>query len=374
MLEIQKLETQAGDFRLGEIDLAIEQGTYVVLLGPTGSGKSVLIETICGLRDATAGRVRLGGRDVTDLPPRDRHIGYVPQDYALFHTKRVRANVTFGLRARHTSRSEAAARIQPIVEMLQIDHLLDRWPGTLSGGEQQRVALARALATHPDLLLLDEPVSALDEFTRDRVCRELVAMQRRVGISVVHVCHSFEEASLVADRIGVIHDGRLVQTGTPDDLMRFPADRYVAKLLRLGAIYSGRATPAAGGSRIELDGLVLEGPGADGPVEFIIRPWEIHVAGDGDAPGCNTIEGTLTEVSAVGPTIRARLEGPITLPLAVPRQAPESAALVEGESIRVTFDRSAIHILGSGSNGGGGDDGARDDHGGGGRGQPDGDA
>ena len=372
MLEIQKLTTRAGDFRLGEIDLTIERGTYVVLLGPTGSGKTVLIETICGLRDATAGRVRLGGRDVTDLPPRDRHIGYVPQDYALFHTKRVRANVTFGLRARHTSRSEAAARTQPIVEMLQIDHLLDRWPGTLSGGEQQRVALARALATHPDLLLLDEPVSALDEFTRDRVCRELVAMQRRVGISVVHVCHSFEEASLVADRIGVIHDGRLVQTGTPDDLMRFPADRYVAKQLRLGAIYSGRATPAAGGSRIELDGLVLEGPGADGPVEFIIRPWEIRVAGD--APGCNTIEGTLTEVSAVGPTVRARLEGPITLPLVVPRQAPERAALVEGESIRVTFDRSAIHILGADLNAGGGDDGASDDHVGGGRGQSEGDA
>ena len=346
MLEIQKLETQAGDFRLGKIDLTIEQGTYVVLLGPTGSGKSVLIETVCGLRDATAGRVRLGGRDVTDLPPRDRRIGYVPQDYALFRTKRVRANVTFGLRARHTSPSETAARIQPIVEMLQIDHLLDRWPGTLSGGEQQRVALARALATHPDLLLLDEPVSALDEFTRDRVCRELVAMQRRIGVTVVHVCHSFEEASQVADRIGVMESGRIIQVGRPDDLSLRPADRYVASLLRLGNIYSGRATPEPGGSRIECDGLALDGPAANGDVEFIVRPWEIRIKAEGVDDGANAINGTVEQACPVGPMIRVRIDGPMPLLMILPRQAAEGGALEEGKTIRVAFDRSAVHILG----------------------------
>ncbi len=347
MLEIEKLETQAGEFRLGGIDLTIEQGTYVVLLGPTGSGKSVLIETVCGLRDATAGRIRLGGLDVTGLPPRDRHLGYVPQDYALFHTKRVWANIMFGLRARHVSRPEAWARIGPIVEMLQIDRLLQRWPATLSGGEQQRVALARALATDPQLLLLDEPVSALDEPTRDRVCRELVAMQRRVGISVVHVCHSIEEASLVADRIGVIHDGRLAQTGTPDDVISRPANRDVANLLRLGNVFSGRATPNTDGSRIEVNGLVLHGPPAEGRVEFIVRPWEVDIADDTpQAAGHNTIGGTLSEVITAGASVRVRLEGSLTLQLALPRRAPGVAELRTGQTARVSFDRSAIHILG----------------------------
>ncbi len=346
MLEIQDLKTQAGGFRLGEIDLQVETGSYFVLLGPTGSGKSVLMETICGLRRATAGSIHLAGHDVTELEPRHRHIGYVPQDYALFRTKRVRTNVMFGLRARGVSRTNAAAQIRPIVEMLQIDHLLDRWPGTLSGGEQQRVALARALATRPDLLLLDEPVSALDEFTRDRVCHELVAMQRRVGVSVVHVCHSFEEASQVADKIGVMESGRIVQVGGSDDLSFRPADRYVASLLRLGNIYSGRATPAPGGSRIEVDGLQLDGPAASGNVEFIVRPWEIEIVAQGVDRGSNSIEGTVEQVCPVGPIVRVRIDGPMPLLMILPRQAAEGGSLAKGKTIRVAFDRSAVHILG----------------------------
>ncbi|MFH1732629.1 MAG: ABC transporter ATP-binding protein [Planctomycetota bacterium] len=344
MIRADAVNYEIGSFAL-DASIEMNGSEYFVLLGATGSGKTIFLECLCGLREIAAGKIEIDGRDVTGSEPADRNIGYVPQDGALFDHLDVRDNIAFGPKVHGMSPGRRAGQVADIAQMLGIGHLLGRRIRGLSGGERQRVALARALACSPAVLLLDEPVSALDEFTRDRICRQLVRLQRETGVSVVHVCHSFEEARLVADRIGIIGNGRIVQTGTADELMTRPASRYVANILRLENVFTGRATPAAGGSQIELDGVSLDGPKAEGDIEFFIRPWDIRLAGTGDAAGANSAEGKVVEFSLAGPTARLRIDGPLPLLLVLPRQAAAADGFAEGMKIRVLFGPSAVHVL-----------------------------
>ncbi|MHC4717003.1 MAG: ABC transporter ATP-binding protein [Planctomycetota bacterium] len=221
MLRIEKVCLRAGEFRLRDVT------------GPTGSGKTLLLKAVCGLIRVGSGRIVIDDGDVTDLAPRSRRVGYVPQDSGLFPHLSVARNVTFGLEVGGMSRGEAVTRILPLAETLGIADLLDRSTINLSGGERQKVALARALARGPKLLLLDEPVSALDEPTRREICRVLRRVQRQFGVSTLHVCHNRREARDLADRVGVMSAGRLVQTGRLDDLAADPANPDVRRLLLL---------------------------------------------------------------------------------------------------------------------------------------------
>ncbi len=233
MIRIRDLSFRAGDFRVAEVSLDVADGEYFVLLGPNGSGKTLLVSCLCGLLRAEAGRIWIGDRDVTHAEPRRRRIGYVPQDYGLFPHLTVERNVTFALRAQGWGRRRAAAKVEPLAEKLGLVPLLGHRPTTLSGGERQKVALARALAFEPKVLCLDEPVSALDGPTRMEVLARLRTLQRDLGVTTVHVCHNLEEARAVADRAGVMVGGRLVQTGPLEDLIRRPATPEVARLLRV---------------------------------------------------------------------------------------------------------------------------------------------
>jgi ABC-type sugar transport system ATPase subunit len=235
VLEVQKLRLRAGEFELRDVCLRVGPGEYFVLMGPTGSGKSLLAKCICGLIRPAGGRVRLEGEDVTPLEPRHRRVGYVPQEAALFPHMDVLANLTFPLRVRGARRSRAAGQVAPLIDMLALRPLLRRSTQGLSGGERQKVALGRALAAQPRLLILDEPVSALDEPAQRDLCRELKRVQRRLEIPTIHICHSVTEAGSVSDRVGVLVAGRLVQTGALDDLVRRPADQAVARLLNAEA-------------------------------------------------------------------------------------------------------------------------------------------
>lgn len=232
MICVRDMRYQADNFKL-DVSLEINDSEYFVLLGMTGCGKTSLLECLCGLREISSGQVNIDGKDMTFADPRSRHIGYVPQDGALFNHLNVRNNIAFPLTVRRVDPREKEQAVNRIGEKLDIERLLDRPIPGLSGGERQRVALARALVSSPRALLLDEPVSALDDFTRDSVCRELVSLQKETRIPVLHVCHSFDEAKLVADRIGVMREGQIVQTGTPDELISRPRDTYVARVLRL---------------------------------------------------------------------------------------------------------------------------------------------
>jgi len=217
VIAVEGLSVRAGAFAIEGLSFAVETGEYAVLMGRTGCGKTTLLEAICGLKPVRAGRVLLLGRDVTDLPPADRGVGYVPQDLALFPTMTVRDHLGFALEVRRWDRAAAARRIEELTELLGLGHLLDRRPSGLSGGEAQRVALGRALAFRPAVLLLDEPLSALDEDTRTGMYGMLRAVQRQTGVTTLHVTHSRAEARALADRLFVFDKGGL-REGAPAEV------------------------------------------------------------------------------------------------------------------------------------------------------------
>ena len=200
-LSIDKLSLHAGEFELRDFSLDIAENSYFVLMGRNGTGKSLLLKAVCGLKDIDSGRITLNGRDITYLEPRYRNIGYVPQNTALFPHLDVRANILFALKVDGVKENKAAAMIEPYVKSLALEPLLNRSVINLSGGERQRVALARALVRDPQLLVLDEPVSALDEEARGEICRMLRRVQEEVGITTVHVCHNRVEAEMLSDEV-----------------------------------------------------------------------------------------------------------------------------------------------------------------------------
>lgn len=211
MIAAEGLSVRVGAFAVADISFAVGTGEYAVLMGRTGCGKTTLLEALCGLKPVRAGQVKLLGRDVTRLPPADRGIGYVPQDLALFPSMSVRDNLAFALDVRQWNPAESARRVEELTEMLKIGHLLDRRPLGLSGGEAQRVALGRALAFRPGVLLLDEPLSALDEDTRSGMYTLLRSVQRQTGVTALHVTHSRAEAQALADRLFVFDAGKLCE-------------------------------------------------------------------------------------------------------------------------------------------------------------------
>jgi ABC-type sugar transport system ATPase subunit len=209
MIELENITIRAGTFGLTNVSLSIPEGTYAVLMGGTGQGKTTILEAICGLKPVDTGRVRLNDVDMTHWKPADRGVGYVPQDLALFPTITVRGHLEFALRLRHYSRSVIQNRVAELAHLLGIESLMDRRIRGLSGGESQRVALGRALSFHPRILLMDEPLNALDEATRDRLCELLRSIQKDSGLTTLHVTHSRTEAIALAERLYVLEHGRL---------------------------------------------------------------------------------------------------------------------------------------------------------------------
>lgn len=232
MIRTEEISFRIGTFQLQRLSINIAKGEYFILLGPPGSGKTIFLECLCGLKKIDSGRVYIDGHQVTNLEPRARGIGYVPQDYALFPHLSVERNIAFGLRVRGYKNKDIQAKITETAELLDIQRLLRRRIHGLSGGEKQRVALARALVLQPKILLLDEPVCALDEVTRQEVCAQLLEIQRRLGLTTIHVSHNLEEAFTVADRAAILNEGILQQVGPLDELLRKPNSKFVVRFMR----------------------------------------------------------------------------------------------------------------------------------------------
>lgn len=214
MIELRDVSIRSGPFELSNINMVVPQGAYAVLMGGTGQGKTTIVEAICGLRTVIGGQVIIDGEDVTIWKPADRGIGYVPQDLALFPTMTVRGHLEFALRVRRVDQPTIRNRVEQLSGVLGIESILDRRIRHLSGGEAQRVALGRALAFEPRILLLDEPLSSLDEATRDRLCQLLRSVQRETGLTTLHITHNRAEARFLADTLFVIESRQIVQHPT----------------------------------------------------------------------------------------------------------------------------------------------------------------
>ncbi|MHC4881597.1 MAG: ATP-binding cassette domain-containing protein [Planctomycetota bacterium] len=231
MLELRSITKKLGNYEMPGTSLHIQDGQYMVLVGPSGVGKSVLLEMIAGLISPDSGQILWDSRDITFCPPEKRGFSIVYQDYALFPHLTVRENIQYGLKAKGADSRERLERVETLSELLAIQQLLDRKPGNLSGGEQQRVALARALAVGPKLLLLDEPLSALDVSARMRLRKELKRLNREFNISILHVTHDPEEAIVLGDRVCVMLDSRIRQIGTHNEIFLTPTDPDISKFL-----------------------------------------------------------------------------------------------------------------------------------------------
>ncbi|MBN2498508.1 MAG: ABC transporter ATP-binding protein [Deltaproteobacteria bacterium] len=347
-IRIQGLSIDLGDFHLRDIDLEVRPGEYLVLVGPTGSGKTVLLECLVGIHRPSAGRIFLGEVEVSGLAPEARGLGYVPQDYALFPSMSVADNLAFGLRARRLPQQSVIERLDELCAALQIEALRDRRPATLSGGEQQRVALGRALAIEPDVLLLDEPLSALDEHLRWEVCAELERIHRDLGCSFVHVCHDFEEAAAVAERMAVMREGRIVQVGTLGEIRERPADVFVARFTRARNILDAEARPDdAGACRLVFAGgaSLRASITARGAVQAVIRPEFIRLAGDGDEG--NVLRCRLDRIRSRFAHLElvAAAEGGLQLVLHAPLPGPGEPRWTPGQSLRVHVPPECIHVI-----------------------------
>lgn len=298
---------------VNNVSLEIKDGEFFVLLGSSGSGKTTVLNIIAGLVPADEGRVLLHGRDVTHLPTQQRNVGFVFQSYALFEYMTVAENIEFGLQIRKVPRKERQAKRDELLELVGLVGLGERMPKQLSGGQQQRVALARALALEPDVLLLDEPLGALDAKIRTELRRSLKAIQQQLGVATILVTHDQEEAFDLADRIGVMSYGRLIEVGTPRDLYMHPQTEFVASFLGTANILLGKIEKEQVQIGPHIFGLKKEATqfSTDGRVQVLFRPEDVALAHcKEDLDGTPLGEGLVTSLGFNGPTERIRLDLP----------------------------------------------------------------
>ncbi len=307
-VEIAGVTKRFGDVvAVDNVDLTIADGEFFAMLGPSGCGKTTTLRMIAGLDFPTEGSLKIFGDEVGTLPPNQRPVNTVFQNYALFPHMSVLDNVSFGLRMKKINKSEAASRAKEAIELVQLGGMEKRRPNQLSGGQQQRVALARALVNEPKVLLLDEPLGALDLKLRQEMQTELKSLQRELGVSFVFVTHDQEEAMAMSDRIAVMHDGKLLQVGPPEEIYERPANRFVADFI--GQTNLLDATVEDAEHVILTNGTRLRAPSPHAPgtsVAMSLRPEAIRIGPAGSTPSehaATSLDGTVADVTYLGHAI-----------------------------------------------------------------------
>jgi iron(III) transport system ATP-binding protein len=348
-LDIVSVGKQFGSFvALKDVTLQIAEGEFVSFLGPSGCGKTTLLRAIAGLDPATAGVIRQAGREITGLPPAARDFGIVFQSYALFPNLSVIDNIAYGLRGPAWPRPRVTARVTELIQLVGLAEHARKYPAQLSGGQQQRVALARALAPEPGLLLLDEPLSALDAIVRLHLRQEIRALQRRLGVTTVMVTHDQEEAMGVSDRIVVMSRGRVEQVGSPEDIYRNPASAFVAGFVGRSSAFDAvvDATPGT----LKAAGHTIPATAARGitygtQVRAFVRPEVVRIGSAAQAlPGVITMQ--VVNVEFLGATCRVAFEsGRLQLEADAPAEVIRAAGAEPGAHVPVAVPAEAVMVF-----------------------------
>ncbi len=332
---------------LHALSLSIAPGEFFCLLGPSGCGKTTTLNVVAGFMALTSGRVTLGGRDVTSLPPQQRRIGLVFQNYALFPHMTVAQNIGYGLRLQRRPAAEIKRKVDELTSLVQLGGKTERYPRQLSGGEQQRVAIARALAIEPDLLLLDEPLSNLDARLREDMRGELKRIQRATGVTTVFVTHDQEEAFGLGDRVAVMNKGRLEQIGSPAEIYRAPRTQFVARFIGRSNRLSGEAHPDR--QRFDIDGhsfaCTVGSAASSGPLTLFIRPEDMLISA---RPfDTNSLAGKIVEAVYGGTIVTYRVDTPIGV-LEVAKLGIDGEGFSHGQPVHVSWPAGAGVLLADG--------------------------
>ncbi len=365
MIKVQNLAHTAGDFHLGEVSFSVRAGEYFVVLGPTGAGKTLLLESITGLHRNPPGSVWIAGQDVSGFMPEERNIGYVPQDYALFPFLTVKENILFPLRVRRRRARRGLSDYHEIVDLLKIDHLLKRGTRDLSGGEKQRVALARALVIRPKLLLLDEPFAALHAGFRRKLWMEMRLLHRQLQTTAVHVTHDLEEAFTLCQRAAVLIDGKLEQIGSRDQVLREPSNEKVATFLGMMNVFRGRVVEIdCGRSRVgirckdhQFNAPLKRELSVGDEVGFCIHPEQIRISPDASGAAARSDESRLrarlvtTVTHGTARMLYFKLLhssctcGEYDLEVRLPHGGWEGVGVGEGEEVTLVIREEGIHVF-----------------------------
>lgn len=334
-VQMKGLSRSYGTVRaLDNLDLTVQAGELVALLGPSGCGKTTTLRLVAGLEDAESGTISVGGRDITQLPANKRDMGMVFQAYSLFPHMTVQQNVAFGLRLRGLGTAARNRRAMEVLELVELASQADRYPHQISGGQQQRVALARALAIEPQVLLLDEPLSALDAKVRAQLRDQIRRIQLEVGITTLFVTHDQEEALAIADRVGVMRAGRLEQLATPTEVYSRPATAFVAEFVGL----SNKLAGTVSGSKVTVRGqeLPLVDPSTPaGSVTALVRPEAVTLASHGSGDS-GPLTGTVIATTFLGATSRVTVDlGDVTILAQL--GTSEAAQLPAGSRVTLTI-------------------------------------
>ncbi|MEY2400655.1 MAG: putative spermidine/putrescine transport system ATP-binding protein [Ilumatobacteraceae bacterium] len=330
-------KTFGANTALEGLDLEVNDGELISLLGPSGCGKTTALRIAAGFERADTGRIVVGGNDITNQPPHKRNMGMVFQSYSLFPNLTVAGNVEYGLRTRGIAKPERQRRVEEMLELVQLGPMANRYAHQISGGQQQRVALARALAIRPQVLLLDEPLSALDAKVRATLRDEIRRIQTELGITTLFVTHDQEEALAISDRVGVMSNGHLEQLGPPTEVYRHPASAFVARFVgsmnQLPAVVRGPDAVAVGDYVVPTPAVGQHAAGDS--VLFLVRPEDMSL-GNGDA---NSMPGTVTARTFQGAAtiVGVRLDGSDAL-VAVHVSGSSAANLTPGDRVNVVID------------------------------------
>ena len=348
MIRLEGVSLTLGNFSLGKIDLSIGEGEHFFVIGPSGAGKTILLETIAGVHPGAGGRVILGGNDVSGLPPERRGIALVYQDYGLFPHLTVAENIAFGLKTRGRPRLEIGPVVENLLSQFGIAPLSGRHPGSLSGGEKQRVALARALATDPRILLLDEPFAAIDPQLREQFMADLRTLRREKGLTIVQVSHSREEVFALADRAAVLIDGSLRQVGSREEVFRRPATVEVARFTGFENLYPGEVISSHGGyANIRIGGLVLSAHTTfptGSRVTVCIRGEDMTLApGPGVGEGC--LPGVITGISESEHGVRVRVDTGVPVVVHLAKREFREQGYRPGDRVATCIDPAVVHVL-----------------------------